>query len=426
MSVSTTHATVRPGTQGKLSVAVVSALVFAAAIVGLLLGGSFGGRPPTPRPGPAPQTIAHEGLSLQVPSGWVRGDAVTILGFSRPLGLRSKDDSMRATVELLPATSANLLPAAFLQTLRGVSPRPDVVRLASGRHSWRYRLSEDDGSVTLLYAAPTTSGVATVACLSPLDGSVPHGCEEIAQSITVPGSRPLEPGASAAFFSRLPAAVNDLDASRTKGVRELSAAPRSTGQAAAADELSRAHKAAGAALAPLTAEGDRLTTSTVRALNTTAAAYAALANAARSRLPRPYADAGRAVTNADADLRRTLQELAAAASPASPATPRPESSPVRTPAARATPAAAKRPVKVDTRAATKEAPAGRATPAATKRPVNADARVTVKDAPAPSTSQGLDLTLPLLALLGLIAIVLAIRQTLRAPPHRVTLPRSDT
>jgi hypothetical protein len=72
----------------------------------------------------------------------------------------------------------------------------------------------------------------------------------------VPDSRPLEPGTTAAFYSRLPAAVNDLDAARTKGMRELAAAKRSTGQAAAADGLARAHKAAGAALAPLTARSN--------------------------------------------------------------------------------------------------------------------------------------------------------------------------
>ena len=121
----------------------VSVRVGAAAIAGLLLDGSFGGgdAPPAVKPAAAPQTIAHEGLRVQVPSGWVRGDVVTVPGFSRSLGLRNVGERLRAAVERLPATSATLLPAAFVMTLKRALERPDVVRLASGRHAWRYRFS---------------------------------------------------------------------------------------------------------------------------------------------------------------------------------------------------------------------------------------------------------------------------------------------
>jgi hypothetical protein len=382
MSVSSAFGAARPVRRGKLPVATaVCVLVVAVAIAGLLLDGSFGGggdgsavRPPT-----APQTIAHEGLRVQVPSGWARGDAATVPGFSRPLGLRNAGERLRATFERLPATSATLLPAAFVMTLKGAPERPDVVRLASGRQAWRYRFAQDDGSVTVLYAVPTTGGVVTVACMSPIGAGVPRGCEALASAITVPGSRPLEPGPRAAFYSRLPAAVSDLDVARAKGVRELSAATRSTGQAAAADGLARAHVAAGAALAPLTAEGDGLPATTVGALSATAAAYAALASAARARSPRAYADAGRAVTGANADLRRTMTKVAAAASAAS-----------RT----AIQAASTR-------------------PAAATRPAKAKAKTPARTKPAASTSQSIDLQLPLAVLLGVFAIFLAVRETRR-------------
>ena len=392
MSVTGAPATARLVTRGNLPIAKACVLIFAAAIVGLVLGGSIhrSGGAPASRPPPAPQAIVHGGLRLQVPKGWVRGDAVAVLGFSRPLGLRTKDDSIRATVELLPATSATLLPAAFLQTLKGASERPEVVRLASGRHAWRYRFPEDDGSVSFLYAAPTTSGVATVACLSPIDGAVPRGCEAVANAITVPGSRPLEPGTSAAFYSRLTAAVSDLDAARAKGTRELTGATRSTGQAAAAGEIARAHRAAGAGLASLTTEGDGLPSTTVGVLKRTATAYETLASAARARSPRLYADAGRAVTTADADLRLSMKKVAAAANAASRTAGQAESTAFRKPAARTGPATA-------------------------KRPAETKAKSSAKGKPATSTSRGFDLSLPLLALLGLTAIVLAIRQMLRTP-----------
>jgi len=348
----------------------VVAAAIAGAIAGLLLGGAFGGGAPALPSATAPQTIAHDGLRVQVPGGWARGDAATIPGFNRPLGLRNTGEDLRGAVERLPATSPTLLPAAFLQTLESAPERPDMVRLGSGHDAWRYRFPQDDGSVTVVYAAPTTTGIATVACLSPIDAG---GCEALASAVTVPRSHALEPGTSAAFHSRLPAAASDLDAARTKGVRELDAATRSTGQAAAAAGLTRAHNAAGAALAPLTTEGDGLPTATVGALTATATAYATLASAARARSPRLYANAGRAVTAADADLRRTMTKVAAAASAASTAT-QAAGTPVRKPAA--------------------------------------------------STSQGIDLWLALLALLG-VAIFLAVRAdpvSSRVMASQVTAP----
>ena len=369
------HAGSRELTQGRrLPVATVSALVVAAAIAGaiagLLFGGSFGGGgTPGLRSAPGPQTIAHDGLRLQVPSGWARGDAAAVPGFDRPLGLRNTSEALRASVERLPATSPTLLPAAFLQTLKSAPERPDMVRLASGHDAWRYHFPQADGSVTVLYAAPTTTGIATVACLSPIDAG---GCEALASAVTVPRTRALELGTSAAFYSRLTAVASDLEAARAKGARELDAATRSAGQAAAADGLARAHKAAGAALAPLTREGDGLPTATVSAVGATATAYATLASAARARSPRLYADAGRAVAAADSDLRRTMRKVAAASV-----------------------------ASTTTRAA--------GTP--------------VRD-PAPSTSQGIGLWLALLALLG-VAMFLAVRAdpvTSRLLASRVSAP----
>ena len=91
-------------------------------MLGGSLGGSDGARAAA---GDAPQSIAHDGLRLQVPSGWARTDVATVPGFGRPLGLRNADDGLRASVERLPATSATLLPAAFVKTLASAPDRPD-------------------------------------------------------------------------------------------------------------------------------------------------------------------------------------------------------------------------------------------------------------------------------------------------------------
>ena len=210
--------------------------------------------------------ITEAGVRLDLPSGWARGGVANIPGFTRPLQLRNADQNLRAAVERLPATSSTLLPAALLRTLkdaRGVvlGAEPHLVGRFPG-----YRFTVQRGSQLILYTAPTTTGITTVACISTLYVGFPPGCEALASAVTAPGSRALEPGKSAAFFSHLPTTVTELNTARTRGARELSTAARATDQAAAAEGLAQAHKGAGAALAPLTSRGDGMPSDTVGAL----------------------------------------------------------------------------------------------------------------------------------------------------------------
>jgi hypothetical protein len=295
-------------------IVVVSVLVACATIVGLLFGGllrTFISRPAGSAV--AATQIAEAGVLAELPGGWAPGEAADVPGFRRPLGLYNADQDLRAAVERLPATSSTLLPTAFLHTLKRAPGPPAKVWLGSGHDAWRYRFALEYGSQLILYAAPTTTGVATIACLATTKAGVPPGCESLASAVTVPGSRTLEPVASTAFFTRVPTAMTSLEAARSKGTHELSTATRARSQAAAADTIAKAHQRAAAALAPLTSKDDRLAGAAVGALTRTANAYAALASAARAREPRPYRDASRAITGAEADLRVTMTKVAAAA-----------------------------------------------------------------------------------------------------------------
>ena len=305
----------RPVARRGVLVATVGQLVLAAGVIGVLLGRAFvaGDGAPAARPAAAPLTIVHGGLRVQVPAGWVRGQAAAVPGLSRPLFLKNARERLSAVVERLPASSATLLPVAFEQARPSASERREVVRLSPWQSAWRYRVAHGNGSATVLYAAPTTSGVATVACVAPTDAGVPRGCETLAKAITVPGSVPLELGTSVAFYTRLPTVARELELARSIGMSDLAAARSATAQAAAADGLVRAHEHALAALAPLTGTRADLPAETVRALNAMAGAYATLAGAARARSAQRYNDAGRRVADADADLRRTLAKAAAAA-----------------------------------------------------------------------------------------------------------------
>jgi hypothetical protein len=299
-------------------VATVGQLVLAAAVIGVLLGRGFvsddegaAARPATPRP-----TITQGGLHLQLPAGWDRGRVAAVPGFRRPLTLKNAGQGVAAVVERLPPSSASLLPLAFQKARPNAGEGREVVELGRGQRAWRHRVADGNRSATVLYAAPTTSGVATMACQVPAGAGVPRACDTLAKSITVPASAPLELGTGAAFFIGLPAVARKLDAARSARMRDLSAARSAAGQAAAARRLAHEHRRALAALAPLVGNQGGLPEKTVRALSRTSGAYATLAAAARARSPRRYAAAARRVTAADADLRRTLTEAAAAANAA--------------------------------------------------------------------------------------------------------------
>ena len=282
-----------------LPVATVCVLVVAGAVAGLLLGGVVGDRDlPAGRPAPRPRSIAHGGLRLQVPSGWTRGGAAAVPGFHRPLGLRYADAGLSAAVERLPPTSATLLPVALSPLLKAAPQRPAEIRLASGQRAWRYRLQRSDGSLLVLYALPTTGGVATVACASPAVAAVPRACDALAAAVAVPGWQPLKPGNGAAFFSWLPATVAELEAARAAGGSELAAATRAAAQAAGRGRTGpRAPgRRRGALPARRRADPDRRR----RRPQRDGDAYTALARAARARVPRRYAAASRAVRAADA------------------------------------------------------------------------------------------------------------------------------
>jgi hypothetical protein len=308
----------------RLPLAIAAVPVVVAAFGGVLLAKAVDdGQSAAARSGPAPRALAHDGLRVQLPAGWAAAEPATVPGFSRPLGVGSPREQLSAVIERLPATSPTLLPAALVRAEAAAGARPELVRLAPGQRGWRYRFPHADGSVRVVIAAPTTAGIATVACLSRAISGVPPGCQKLANAVTVPGSRPLSPGASAAFLSRLPAAVSDLEAARATGTKELSGATRPAAQARAATTLARAHAAAAAALAPLASPGDAVPARTVVALSATATAYASLAGAARARAGGRYAGASRAVTTAEPNLHRAVAAAAAAANAASSAHIRP-------------------------------------------------------------------------------------------------------
>ena len=414
MSVRTAFTKTAPLAGGQVSVAAVALVVAIAALAGLLVGGLVRSKP-APAPVKPLETVSGAGVRVQLPNGWARGDASAVPGFPRALWLQNPEQGLRAAVALLPASSPTLLPATSPADARA----PETVRLRSGYEAWRYRGSLDDGSPVFLYAAPTTTGIATVACVG---ATGKETCDALASAVAVPNSRRLELGERAAFFSGLPSVVAQLDSARTKGLRALDAASNPVGQELAALDLSRAHKAAAKDLAALGGPAE-----TVGSLTATATAYGALSRAANARLPKPYVDAGRAVTSAEAGLQRTMTKVAAGASSAvaEPTTVRPRAT-VAPPKATATAeppkaTATAEPPKATATAeppkatATAEPPKATATAEPPKATATAEPPKAIATAPAAEpivvskekSSGGMDLTLPLLGLIALVAIFMA-------------------
>jgi hypothetical protein len=302
----------------RVPVVLAAVLAAATAIAGVAVATSIKADrgAPADTTGPSKPAVADGGIHLRLPAGWARAEAPAVTGFRHPLQLRNTGQRLVAVAERLPATSVTLLPLAFERAERA-APRPQLVRLEPGQHALRYRFQRADDSVTVVLAAPTTRGVSTVACRGAAGDVASGACESLASAAMVPGSRPLEPGRTAAFLSRLPATVTTLEAARATGMRALSVAKRPDDQIAAAVGLARAHHAAAVVLAPIGTAGDPVPERTVSALSSASDAYTALANAVDAGSGPRYVRAAQAVRGADARLRRALHRAAAAANTAS-------------------------------------------------------------------------------------------------------------
>jgi hypothetical protein len=185
---------------------------------------------------------------------------------------------LRLVAALLPPASPTLLPAALLDGMESRPATPDRVVLGRRLPAYFYReLSIPDLPGRLaVFAAPTTGGIATVACLG-----VPSSLEECAQvadSLVLTEGEPMRLGADTAFQLGLGPQIRAVDAAR----EQLSAArsPRAQGKAAAS--ISNAYQAAAMALAPLAAPSSSLA-EIVGQLRTNAATYDRIATHLRAQ-----------------------------------------------------------------------------------------------------------------------------------------------
>jgi hypothetical protein len=172
-----------------------------------------------------------------------------------------------------------------------------------------------DRSVTV-YAAPTSAGVATLACLAPPAEakSFSATCDQIANSLELKSGKPLPVGPSDAYAADVSKALTKLGKADKAGRAKLKSAKTPQQQAAAARSLSGAFNSAAKTLAGLdTSPADRGANALmVAALRRTGAAYAKAASAAAKKDKAAFGKAAKDVAKGRKAVARALAGLKAA------------------------------------------------------------------------------------------------------------------
>jgi hypothetical protein len=181
-----------------------------------------------------------------------------------------------------------------------VSPRLHAERPSEARlgelAAYRYDGLRWNGRSLTVYAAPTTAGVATVACLSPVSD-----CARIAASLQVPGAKGFPLGPDRAFAAA---------ARRALKTPARSLAARTTkGQASAAAQIATDYRTARARIAHVKAgpADEPLRADLTRRLDKAAHAYRDLATAAAANARKRFASAARRAHAAEQLLRGTVR-----------------------------------------------------------------------------------------------------------------------
>jgi hypothetical protein len=291
---------------------VVGALVLAslgAGVVGLRRGDA----PAPPRPAAA---ASGSGLRFSAVPGWVPAAARgPELPFRPSVVLAEHASGARLLAALLPADAPSLLPTGLIERMTARPYRPVRVRLGALEAIW-YRGLAVRGSSALLdvYVAPTTQGVATIACQA--DASLTlllEECRQMASTVALLRGRPLPLRPESAFEQRLPEQIAILDGVRQVARAGLGPASDNGEQAQAAQRLADAYRAAAAVLSPLVPEGRARPRALVEALGATATAYDGVAEGLRAGRRALYARSAREVRAADSRVHRALAPMLAGA-----------------------------------------------------------------------------------------------------------------
>src|SRR5829696_3574643 len=297
-----------------------------AILLGFVVGGSGGGGEEPASTGALTGSAASSGAAVKVPEGWSELAAapdVPGLSLSDPkaAGPGGKDGGTAVVVGTVKkaADNSTLLAQSFLQALGDVPKPSGAVQIGGGDvQAYRYDNLKPNGfdRTVTVYAAPTSAGVATLACLAPAADAESFGatCDQIANSLELSSGDPFPVGPSKTYASAVSKALAGLNKADKSGQAKLKAAKTPQAQAAAAKSLAVAFHAAGKRLARLDlSPADRGANGLlVRALRQTGGAYDDAASAASKKNAAAFKKAGGAATKGRKAVASALDGLKAA------------------------------------------------------------------------------------------------------------------
>ena len=215
--------------------ALVGALVV-AVVAGLLIGGGGGDDPPAPAPqSTTPETPVEAGsLGIEVPASWkplATAPAISGLELADAAAFApgGRDGGRGVELGMGDASDSTLLPRDLRQALGlGAGEVPERTAVALGPddvQAYRYQGLEPAGSnrSVTLYAAPTSAGVATVACLArsaDAEAFAPD-CEAMADTLDVGDATPFPVGPDPSYAKTLDRTLGALDRKVASGRRAL-------------------------------------------------------------------------------------------------------------------------------------------------------------------------------------------------------------
>ena len=278
--------------------------------------------------GPTSRVTGRE-LAVRVPRGWSRRRPSPRLGLplSGAVAVGPHGRSGDPTVEFgvmkdHAAYNSALLPADLLGSIgqpAGTVPARTAVRLP-GQHleAWRYRglrPAATERELTV-YAVPTTTGVATVACAAARAhaGAFAGQCEAVAGTLELVSGRPYPVGPNATYANALNATTAGLQRATSAQEATLRGARTLAAQAGAARALAGHYETAAAQLAVLDlSPADRdANRQLVTALRRLSRAYRTGAHAATAGDAARYRAASAAIPEAKARVRSALAGVRAA------------------------------------------------------------------------------------------------------------------
>jgi hypothetical protein len=261
-----------------------------------------------------------EDLEVQGPPGWRRNDgraAVGGLDLPDPVNLRPSVDAdgppTLAVAGISAAAGPTLLPAAYRSQVDEDTRRATVGLGSLEAYRYEDLKAPSSKDPVTVYVAPTSLGVATLACLGVGDDDRPaaHRCARIASTLRLSRGRAYPLGPSTALARALRGRLKRLTGLRQTAMRQMDRAEDASGQATAADSLAAAFRGAARGLAPVrvSPESAPAKKALLAALRSARDAYKSLAVAARKENGMRYEAAAAAAKEAEVAIDGRLEAM---------------------------------------------------------------------------------------------------------------------